>query len=70
MEKTSYTVKVDGQSIEIDAYGTYSAAANAMRALCVTRASKVTVIAGNGERASYRNAQRDALGVLSYERKD
>lgn len=72
MNKTSYTVKVDGQSIDLDAYGTYSAAAHAMKALYVTNASRVTAISGNGERVSYLDVHLDnaSINLISYERKD
>ena len=72
MNKTRYTVKVDDQSIDLDAYGTYSAAAHAMKAFCVEVASRVTVIAGSGERVSYIDVHVDDMSIncISYKYKD
>lgn len=72
MDKTRYTVKVDGQVVELGAYGTYSAAAHAMKSLERTTASKVVVISGNGERVSYTNVrvEDEELSRISYEGKD
>lgn len=68
--KTRYTVKVDDRSIDLNAYGTYSAAAHAMAALGVMSAFKVTVISGNGQRDSYINVCLGDSGALHYERRD
>lgn len=72
-QKTRYTVHVDDQTIpELMAYGTYSAAAHALNQLALTNAARITVIAGNGERAVYLGVRViDAeINWIEYEQKD
>jgi hypothetical protein len=71
MQKTRYTVKVDGHTLDVEAWGMLSAACNAMQTLFdfPAHADCVTVIGGNGQRVTYIDVRAKEPGSLRYAKK-